>query len=76
MSHSREAYATGLAQSESGQLCRRARNSHGKRHARSSTVCPVIWYTAPTAIRMMMKDCADAARQFRYPDLRFIASMG
>jgi len=37
---------------------------------------PGHWYTAPTAIRMMMKDCADAARQFRYPDLRFIASMG
>jgi len=35
-----------------------------------------VWYTAPTAIRMMMKDCADAARQFRYPDLRFIASVG
>jgi len=25
---------------------------------------------------MMMKGRADAARQFRYPDLRFIASMG
>ena len=35
-----------------------------------------IWYTAPTAIRMMMKGGADAARQFRYPDLRFIASVG
>jgi len=25
---------------------------------------------------MMMKGGADAARQFRYPDLRFIASVG
>jgi len=35
-----------------------------------------VWYTAPTAIRMMMKGGADAARQFRFPDLRFIASVG
>jgi acetyl-CoA synthetase len=35
-----------------------------------------VWYTAPTAIRMMMKGGADAARRFQYPKLRFIASVG
>jgi acetyl-CoA synthetase len=35
-----------------------------------------IWYTAPTAVRMMMKGGADAARRYRFPDLRFIASVG
>jgi acetyl-CoA synthetase len=35
-----------------------------------------VWYTAPTAIRMMMKGGAEAARQFKYPRLRFIASVG
>jgi len=35
-----------------------------------------IWYTAPTAVRMMMKGGAQAARAHRFPDLRFIASVG
>ena len=35
-----------------------------------------IWYTAPTAVRMMMKGGAEAARRYRFPDLRFIASVG
>jgi acetyl-CoA synthetase len=35
-----------------------------------------VWYTAPTAIRMLMKAGADMARQRRYPALRFIASVG
>jgi len=35
-----------------------------------------VWYTAPTAIRMMMKLGADLVRQYRYPDLRFMASVG
>ena len=35
-----------------------------------------VWYTAPTAVRMMMKGGADAARQHRFPALRFIASVG
>jgi acetyl-CoA synthetase len=35
-----------------------------------------VWYTAPTAVRMMMKGGAEAARHFRYPNLRFIASVG
>ena len=35
-----------------------------------------VWYTAPTAVRMMMKGGADAARRHRFPDLRFIASVG
>ena len=35
-----------------------------------------IWYTAPTAVRMMMKGGAQAAREHRFPHLRFIASVG
>ncbi|HET9683788.1 MAG TPA: acetate--CoA ligase [Gemmatimonadaceae bacterium] len=35
-----------------------------------------IWYTAPTAVRMMMKVGADVARRYAHPDLRFIASVG
>jgi acetyl-CoA synthetase len=35
-----------------------------------------IWYTAPTAVRMMMKGGAEAARKYRFPRLRFIASVG
>jgi acetyl-CoA synthetase len=35
-----------------------------------------VWYTAPTAIRMMMKLGADAARAYRLPALRFMASVG
>lgn len=35
-----------------------------------------IWYTAPTAIRMMMKTGTDLARKFDLPNLRFIASVG
>jgi acetyl-CoA synthetase len=35
-----------------------------------------IWYTAPTAVRMMMKGGAEAARRFSFPQLRFIASVG
>lgn len=35
-----------------------------------------VWYTAPTAVRMMMKEGADAARRRRFPALRYIASVG
>jgi len=35
-----------------------------------------VWYTAPTAVRMMMKGGAGAVRQHRFPRLRFIASVG
>jgi acetyl-CoA synthetase len=35
-----------------------------------------IWYTAPTAVRMMMRSGSAAARQHRFPCLRFIASVG
>ena len=35
-----------------------------------------VWYTAPTAIRMMMRSGAGAARARSFPDLRFIASVG
>jgi acetyl-CoA synthetase len=35
-----------------------------------------VWYTAPTAIRMLMKAGADLAQRRRYPALRFIASVG
>ncbi len=35
-----------------------------------------VWYTAPTAIRMMMKGGTDGARAHRFPSLRFIASVG
>ncbi|HEU0202976.1 MAG TPA: acetate--CoA ligase [Burkholderiaceae bacterium] len=35
-----------------------------------------VWYTAPTAVRMMMKGGTTAARSRKYPHLRFIASVG
>ncbi|MBU0588810.1 MAG: acetate--CoA ligase [Gammaproteobacteria bacterium] len=35
-----------------------------------------VWYTAPTAIRMLMKSGAELASQHARPDLRFIASVG
>jgi acetyl-CoA synthetase len=34
------------------------------------------WYTAPTAIRMLMKAGADRAREYDLSSLRFIASVG
>jgi acetyl-CoA synthetase len=35
-----------------------------------------VWYTAPTAIRMLMKSGAELAQTHRHDDLRFIASVG
>ncbi|MBK9608255.1 MAG: acetate--CoA ligase [Betaproteobacteria bacterium] len=35
-----------------------------------------VWYTAPTAIRMLMKAGPELARKYRFPRLRFIASVG
>ncbi|MCX7961475.1 MAG: acetate--CoA ligase [Burkholderiales bacterium] len=35
-----------------------------------------VWYTAPTAVRMLMKAGADLARQYARPKLRFVASVG
>jgi acetyl-CoA synthetase len=35
-----------------------------------------IWYTAPTAVRMMMKVGTDIAHKYQLPSLRFIASVG
>ena len=35
-----------------------------------------VWYTAPTAIRMLMKAGPELARKYPYPDLRLIASVG
>jgi acetyl-CoA synthetase len=35
-----------------------------------------VWYTAPTAIRMLMKAGPELARRFAFPALRFIASVG
>ncbi|WP_346840098.1 acetate--CoA ligase [Microbulbifer sp. SAOS-129_SWC] len=35
-----------------------------------------VWYTAPTAVRMMMKYGAELAQQFTLPALRFMASVG
>ncbi len=35
-----------------------------------------VWYTAPTAIRMLMKAGAELARKYRHPRLRFVASVG
>lgn len=35
-----------------------------------------VWYTAPTAIRMLMKAGTAAARQHALPALRFLASVG
>ena len=35
-----------------------------------------VWYTAPTAIRMLMKAGAEVAKKYSFPKLRFIASVG
>ncbi len=35
-----------------------------------------VWYTAPTAIRMLMKAGPELAKAHRFPKLRFIASVG
>jgi acetyl-CoA synthetase len=35
-----------------------------------------VWYTAPTAVRMMMKAGTELVRQYPLPRLRFIASVG
>jgi acetyl-CoA synthetase len=35
-----------------------------------------VWYTAPTAIRMLMRAGAPLAQEFALPDLRFCASVG
>lgn len=35
-----------------------------------------VWYTAPTAIRMLMKAGPELAGAHDYPDLRFVASVG
>lgn len=35
-----------------------------------------VWYTAPTAIRMMMKTGTELVRKYHLPQLRFIASVG
>jgi acetyl-CoA synthetase len=35
-----------------------------------------VWYTAPTAIRMMMKAGIEVVREHEYPTLRFLASVG
>ena len=35
-----------------------------------------VWYTAPTAVRMLMKAGAELAGRYRRPRLRFVASVG
>ncbi len=35
-----------------------------------------VWYTAPTAIRMLIKSGPEIVQRFRFPKLRFIASVG
>ncbi|MFO8126442.1 AMP-binding protein, partial [Yoonia sp.] len=35
-----------------------------------------VWYTAPTAIRMLIKAGADAIGKHKFPHLRFMASVG
>jgi acetyl-CoA synthetase len=35
-----------------------------------------VWYTAPTAIRMLIKAGPEVAEKFHFPSLRFIASVG
>jgi acetyl-CoA synthetase len=35
-----------------------------------------VWYTAPTAIRRLMRAGTELAREFQLPDLRFCASVG
>ncbi len=35
-----------------------------------------VWYTAPTAIRMLIKAGPEVAQRYRFPRLRFVASVG
>lgn len=35
-----------------------------------------VWYTAPTAVRMLMKLGAELTRQYQFPALRFMGSVG
>ena len=35
-----------------------------------------VWYTAPTAVRMLIKAGPELAANYRFPHLRFIASVG
>jgi acetyl-CoA synthetase len=35
-----------------------------------------VWYTAPTAVRMLMKSGTELARKYRFGNLRFVASVG
>ena len=35
-----------------------------------------VWYTAPTAVRMLMKAGAEIPKKYSFPQLRFIASVG
>ena len=35
-----------------------------------------VWYTAPTAVRMLMRAGADVAREYDLSALRFVASVG
>ncbi|HET9127643.1 MAG TPA: acetate--CoA ligase [Propionibacteriaceae bacterium] len=35
-----------------------------------------VWYTAPTAVRMLMRSGADLVRGHSFPALRFVASVG
>ncbi|KVD88283.1 acetyl-CoA synthetase [Burkholderia ubonensis] len=35
-----------------------------------------VWYTAPTAVRMLMRSGAEIASQHTFPYLRFVASVG
>lgn len=35
-----------------------------------------VWYTAPTAIRMLIKAGPELREQYRFPRLRFVASVG
>ena len=35
-----------------------------------------VWYTAPTAVRMLMKTGAEIAQKYSFPQLRFVASVG
>lgn len=35
-----------------------------------------VWYTAPTAIRMLMRAGADIAKRYTFAHLRFVASVG
>ncbi|MEX0958379.1 MAG: acetate--CoA ligase [Burkholderiales bacterium] len=35
-----------------------------------------VWYTAPTAVRMLMKSGTELARRYKFDNLRFVASVG